>query len=334
MMHQYIERESGRIRTEVFFGESLVKFLYGPVRENAPALFDILTSARISSFLGFLNYDVFLGQRINRRFFQDLGIDLSECLDPPHTLDTPRKVFERKIRYWELRPLAHGQDSILSPADAKAFVGSLRKSSSLFVKGKFFDLAELLGEERGGWVPAFQDGDFAVFRLTPEKYHYNHVPVSGKVLDIYEIPGRYHSCHPEAVLSIPTPYSKNKRVVTILDTDLPGGTGVGLVAMVEIVALMIGGIEQCYSEERYDYPQPITRGLFLRAGCPKSLFRPGSSTVILLFQKDRVIFEEDILRNQNTVNVESRYSLGLGRPVVETEVRVRSAVARARKVRS
>jgi len=334
MMHQYIERESGRIRTEVFLGEALVKFLYGPVRENAPALFDILTSARISSFLGFLNYDVFLGQRINRRFFRDAGIDLSECLDPPHTLDTPRKVFERKIRYWELRPLAHGKDSVLSPADAKAFVGSFRETSSLFVKGKFFDLEELLGEGRGGWVPAFQDGDFAVFRLTPEKYHYNHVPVSGKVLDIYEIPGRYHSCHPEAVLSIPTPHSKNRRVVTILDTDLPGGTGVGLVAMVEIVALMIGGIEQRYSEERYDHPQPVTRGLFLRAGCPKSLFRPGSSTVILLFQKDRVIFEEDILRNLNAVTVESRYSLGLGRPVVETEVRVRSAVARARKVRS
>jgi hypothetical protein len=31
------------------------------------------------------------------------------------------------------------------------------------------------------WLPAFDRGDFAIFRLTPDKYHYNHVPVSGEV---------------------------------------------------------------------------------------------------------------------------------------------------------
>jgi phosphatidylserine decarboxylase len=41
------------------------------------------------------------------------------------------------------------------------------------------------------------------------------------------------------------PYSKNKRVVTIIDTDVEGGTGIGLVAMIEVVALMIGDIVQC-----------------------------------------------------------------------------------------
>lgn len=333
MRHQYIERGSNKVRTEVFFGDGLVRFLYGPVREKAPALFNLLTSARISSFLGFLNYDTFFSQRINRRFLRDVGIDLFECLDPPDALDTPRKVFERKIRYWECRPLAEGDDAVVSPSDARVVVGSFSKTSSLHIKGKFFDFEELIGEGRDDWINAFRDGDFAVFRLTPEKYHYNHVPVSGKVLDIYDIPGRYHSCNPEAVISVLTPYSKNKRVVTVIDTDLPGGTRAGLVAMVEIVALMIGGIEQCYSEERYDHPVPVSPGLFVRAGCPKSLFRPGSSTVVLIFQKGRIVFEEDILRNLVAAGAESRYSLGIGRPVVETEVRVRSAIARARKAR-
>ena len=48
-----------------------------------------------------------------------------------------------------------------------------------------------------------------------------------------------------------TPYSKNRRHVTLIDTDVPGGSQVGMVAMVEVTALMIGDIVQCYSDEKY-----------------------------------------------------------------------------------
>ena len=58
-----------------------------------------------------------------------------------------------------------------------------------------------------------------MFRLTPEKYHYTHSPVSGRVLDIYSVDGRYYSCNPNAAVQLLTPFSKNRRVVTILDTD-------------------------------------------------------------------------------------------------------------------
>ena len=69
--------------------------------------------------------------------------------------------------------------------------------------------------------------------------------------------------------------------------------------------------------------------MFLKRGQPKSLFRPGSSTVVLLFQKDRVVFDDDIIRNQNC-QAQTRFSLGFGRPLVETEVWVRSGIARPR----
>jgi hypothetical protein len=74
-----------------------------------------------------------------------------------------------------------------------------------------------------------------------------------------------------------TPFSKNRRYVAVIDTDVPGGTGVGLAAMIEVVALVIGDVVQAYSEERYDTPRPLHRGMFLRKGTPKSLYRPGSS---------------------------------------------------------
>jgi phosphatidylserine decarboxylase len=285
----------------------------------------------MSSLLGFLNFDLPLVPRIAglKSFVKRLGIDLSECYDSPESLDTFRKVFERKIRYWDVRPTPEGQDLIISPSDSKVLLGSFRESSVLFIKQKFFRFEELLGEDKSAWLQAFRDGDFAIFRLTPEKYHYNHTPVAGKVRDVYEIAGIYHSCNPGAVICVPHPYSKNKRVVTVFQTDTEGGTCAGLVAMIEVVALMIGDILQAYSEERYDHPRPLSRGIYVRRGQPKSLFRPGSSTVILIFQPGRVDFSPDLMVNRHFPSAHNRFLTDLNVPLVETEVKVRSTIARA-----
>lgn len=329
--HQYIERDSGMVRSEKLYGDRLVKLLYNEVRENAPLLFRLFTSARISSLLGFINFDASLagGFTGNRRFLAECGVDLSECLQPPEFFDTPRKVFERQIRFEKSRAMPGDPGAVVSPADSRVLIGSFRESSMLFLKEKFFEFEEFLGRDKKEWLRAFSGGDFAIFRLTPDKYHYNHTPVSGRVADFFEIAGGYHSCNPGAVIQVVTPYSKNKRVVTIIDTDTPGGTGVGLVAMIEVVAMMIGDIVQCYSAERYDNPLPVKPGMFLRKGAPKSLYRPGSSTDVLIFQRGRVRFAEDLVSNMFTTKAGSRFSQGFGGHLVETDVRLRSIVATA-----
>jgi phosphatidylserine decarboxylase len=199
-----------------------------------------------------------------------------------------------------------------------------------WLKTKFFTYEELLGTDKREWLHAFAGGDFAIFRLTPEKYHYNHAPVAGRVVDFYAIDGACHSCNPGAVIELATPYSRNKRFVTVIDTDVPGGTGVGLVAMIEVVALMIGEVVQAYSDERYDVPQPMQLGMFLRKGVPKSLYRPGSSTDVLLFQRGRIRFDDDIVANMRRQGVASRFTRGFGVPLVETDLAVRSSIARAK----
>jgi phosphatidylserine decarboxylase len=97
--------------------------------------------------------------------------------------------------------------------------------------------------------------------------------------------------------------------------------------MIEIVALMIGDIVQCYSAARYDSPQEITRGMFLRKGQPKSLYRPGSSTDLLIFQKGRVRFSGDLVANMRRQDVRSRFSEKFGMPLAETDIKVRSQIA-------
>jgi phosphatidylserine decarboxylase len=130
------------------------------------------------------------------------------------------------------------------------------------------------------------------------------------------------------VIRVPHPYSKNRRVVTVFQTDTEGGSGAGLVAMIEVVALMIGDIVQAYSAERYDHPLPLSRGMFVLRGLPKSLFRPGSSTVILVFQRGRVDFSTDLVCNRNSSPAQSRFFTGWQIPLVEMEVKVRSPIAR------
>jgi phosphatidylserine decarboxylase len=327
--HQYIERDSGKVITERLLGDRMVQLLYHGIRENSTALFRLLTCSRSSHILSLVNFDRPVLSK--RAFLDGCGIDLSECLDKSEQLDTPRKIFERRIRYRECRPMPTDKSSVVSPADARVLIGSFHEASLIFLKEKFFSFEELLGINNSAWHKAFAWGDFAVFRLTPDKYHYNHTPVAGQVIDIYAIDGEYHSCNPTAVIAVATPYSKNKRVVTIIDTDVPWGTGVGLVAMIEVVALMIGDIVQAYSKEGYDAPRQIQTGMILHKGQPKSLYRPGSSTDILIFQEGRIDFAKDILENMRRTDVSSRFSNGFHRQLVETDIRVRSLLGTARK---
>ncbi len=326
--HQYIDRRSSAVQTEPLFGDPVVAFLYAPLWEDGPALYSLLTGAWSSRLLGFLQYDALLGSRTRamRKYLEACGVDLSECVEPPERLDTPRKLFERQIRYWECRPMPEDPAAAVSPSDARVLIGSLSETSALFLKGKFFDLEELLGRNRE-WLRIFQGGDYSIHRLTPDKYHYTHVPVAGWVADIYEIPGRYHACNPGAVVRIVTPYSKNRRIVTIIDTNVSGGTRIGFVAMIEVAALMVGDIVQSYSAGRYSAPRPLGPGMLLRRGAVKSLFRPGGSTAVLLFEPGRIAFADDLVANRSRTNVQSRFSLGFGRPLVETDVPARSLLA-------
>ncbi len=329
--HQYIERATAAVKTEPLLGDAVVQTLYSTIRENMPFLFNLILSRHVSSLLGLFNYDFPLshlgmkpGEILNK-----LGISPTDIYGSVETLTSYRNIFERQIRYWDVRPMTTAPDAAVSPADARVLMGSFKETSTLFIKEKFFSFAELLGPDKEEWLSAFAHGDYAIFRLTPEKYHYNHAPVSGRIIDIYEINGQFHSCNPGAVVQAVTPMSKNRRVVTIIDTDVENGTHMGLVAMVEIVALMIGRICQCYSHHRYDDPAPVVPGLFVRAGQPKSLFRPGSSTTVIIFQQNRCRFSRDLLENRHRRDVNSRFSRHFNQPLVETQIHLRETMGRS-----
>ena len=145
--HQFVDRDTGEVRSERPFGDWIVNYLYCQKRERAPMVYQLLGSQWFSGFLGWVNYDFPLGQNISgiRRFLKNCAVDLSECLDKPEKLDTARKVFERRIRYWLCRPMCDDEFTVVSPADSRIVLGTFKETSTLVLKGKFFDYEELLG---------------------------------------------------------------------------------------------------------------------------------------------------------------------------------------------
>lgn len=329
--HQYLDRSSGRIVTEKIFHDRIVNVIYSGVRERCETAFGLLVSPRMSSLIAWTVFDMpYRGRLFGKKSLTgDLGIDFSEC-EEKEKLSNPRAIFERKIRYWETRPMSDDERTAVSPADSRMSLGSFRTESQLFLKEKFFNYEELIGSDKPEWLEAFSEGDYAIFRLTPDKYHWNHVPVSGVVRDFYQIEGACHSCNPNAVIAEITPYSKNRRQVTVIDTEVEGGSRMGLVAMIEVAALMIGNIVQRYSEYKYENPVGMSEGLYLKRGQVKSLFAPGSSVDVLIFQKGRIVFRDDLVKNSLRTDVASRYTVPFGRPLVETDLRVRSDIGSAR----
>ena len=330
-LHQYVLRHSGEAVDEQLLADRVIRFLYNRSREEPGALLSMLASARVTDWLAHWEFDRTLRhpEVTLRRAVERLGIDQSEFVDPIESMSTLRDLFERRIRYWSLRPLPECLRSIVSPADGKVLPFASEGEAALPIKARFISLPGVLGEANPWqrWPDLPLAG--VIVRLTPDVYHYTHAPVAGVVKRYTVIEGAFHSCNPQALTTFTRSYEVNRRAVTVYDTDVPGGTGVGLVAQVDVAAMMIGRLQPAFSEHGYEAPAALQPGQFVPRGAPVSLFRPGSSTSIVIWQAARARHAPELLANAGRGDLRSRFSDWLGQPWVETALRVREAIARA-----
>jgi len=63
MPHQYIDRQTGAVQTEPLYHDTLINFFSMGLWERVPFLYHLLTCARTSQLLGFINYDLPFGSR-------------------------------------------------------------------------------------------------------------------------------------------------------------------------------------------------------------------------------------------------------------------------------
>ncbi len=272
---KYIERISGEIVDELVPGEGILKWLYSSVLGKASL--HLLIKRKIVSVVG----GWFMNSRLSKpqidKFIEKNQIDLSLYnISDSNAFKNFNEFFFRKIRI-DKRPIA---DGVVSPADGKAVAfQSIKDIPCFFLKGSQFTVQSFLDNEE--LSEKYADGSMLIVRLAPADYHRFHFPASGVISESKEIKGRYYSVSPMALRESLEIFCQNLRVYSTLETD-----DYGDVLISEVGATMVGSIIQTYSNNSE-----------VKSGDEKGYFAFGGSTVVLFFEKNKMKFSDDLIKN-------------------------------------
>lgn len=234
-------------------------------------------------------------------------INMAEAVEQnPLNYPTFHDFFIRRLKL-NARAIASDKNSIASPADGViSQMGKITQGKLIQAKGKDYKLEALLVNNQE-LVEKFQDGFFQTIYLAPHNYHRVHMPVSGILRKMIYVPGKLYSVSLFTAENIPDLFAKNERVICLFDTEF------GPMAVILVGAMIVGSINtvwagnitpgdharknnEVYSVD-YSADQP-EQAIQLEKGAELGYFSLGS-TVITLFSKESIRWEEAISENQN-----------------------------------
>ncbi|KAF8159630.1 phosphatidylserine decarboxylase-domain-containing protein [Crassisporium funariophilum] len=220
-------------------------------------------------------------------FVQTYSIHTDELLEPDLSkYKTFNEFFSRKVRP-DARPVQGDELVVCSAADCRLTVyESFNAAKTFWVKGKNFNIPSLLNvQESSPTVDAFQDSSLAIFRLAPADYHRFHSPIDCEIGDIENIPGHLYTVNPQAVnepgFDVLTANTRSVLYLKHVPTGLP-------VAFVAIGALLVGSINWTGGKEK---------GSKLNRGDELGYFAYGGSTIVVVFPKELIKFDDDLVQN-------------------------------------
>jgi phosphatidylserine decarboxylase len=276
----YIDRQTGQKHTEKVYKEWALRFLYGDSwlsRFLRPWLLPSLTQwPWFSHLYGRLQKRSSSALKI-QPFIEKFEIDSSEFLDPVSTYQSFNDFFIRKLKP-EVRPINPDPCVAVIPADGRYyFYADITQCSGFIVKGQKFELEALLGES--SLAKEFEGGSLVLARLCPSDYHRFHFPCDCLPGSTKMINGWLHSVNPLAVKRNIHILTQNKRTLCELQTSR-----FGRILYMEVGATNVGSIQETY--------QP---GQWQSKGAEKGYFEFGGSALVLLFAKNTIEFDQDLL---------------------------------------
>lgn len=271
-----INRQNGEAFKEKVYFEGIIRFFYGKNRLGRWLAHITATFPLFSRFFGFLQKQPFSKRKI-APFIKKYGVDTSEFLNSVDTFDSFNDFFIRKLKS-EARPLATTEAII--PADGRfLFYQDSEACDGFVIKGEKFSLATLLGSK--ALAKEYLGASMVIGRLCPTDYHRFHFPCSNTPSMPRIINGPLYSVNPIALRHNLQNFAKNKRCITTLDSP-----HFGEVILIEVGAANVGTIQQTYQPEKK-----------YQKGDEKGYFSFGGSAIVLLFQKNKIIFENDLKKN-------------------------------------
>jgi len=282
---KYVERYSNEIKTEKVPGEFWLVWLYNnPIGKLS--LEGLVKRKFVSDFYGKRMDSPKSANKIYD-FVNDYNINLSEA--QKQHFKSFNDFFYRKLKP-EFRPINFDTNIVVSPADGKILVYQDITNQDFIVKGYKFNIYSFLQDS--SLAKEYLNGSLAIIRLCPADYHRFHFPVSGTVTDSFNINGDYYSVSPIAVKKKIELFCMNKRSITQLYNPVFDN-----IIISEIGATMVGSIIQTYNTSK------------VKKGEEKGYFKFGGSTVVLFFEKNRVKFDEDLIKNSQN-NMETTIKFG------------------------
>ena len=191
------------------------------------------------------------------------------------------------------RPIEPGEDVLVSPVDgAVSEAGEANGDRLIQAKGIDYSIAQLLGDAEA--ARAYEGGAFTTLYLSPRDYHRIHAPLEGEITGWSYQPGEFWPVNPASVAHKRALFAVNERLITYMSTPA------GRMALVMVGATCVSRIRVTFADvithqghpgqvAHFDTPIRISKGAEL------GRFEMGS-TVILLFEKDRMRFDASLVK--------------------------------------
>ncbi len=204
-------------------------------------------------------------------------VSLEECREQ-EGWETFDAFFTRRLRDGA-RSVDRDPRAVLSPADGRIeATGPIEAGGSWLVKGRPYDVAELVGDP--GDAARLSGGAGCVVYLSPRDYHRVHAPVAGHIHRIRSIPGDFFPVNAVGLRHVANLFCRNRRVVI----DIDAGAELGRVTVVMVVAMIVGRITAVgidspdvpFGDHVFDPP------LRVAAGDEIGVFHLGSTVVLFV----------------------------------------------------
>lgn len=202
-------------------------------------------------------------------------IKMSNVMIPDGGFSSFNDFFTRKIDTGGGFKTKEGE--VISPCDGFLTPVKIEKDTVFDIKNAEYSLKDLL--KSPGLSERFRDGMAFIFRLTPANYHRYCYPAKGKILAARRIDGVLHCVRPVALRTFPV-FVQNTREFELIETG-----NFGIMVQMEVGALLVGKIKN---------HSPDRESKQVLAGEEKGYFEFGGSTIILLFEKDRMVLKEEL----------------------------------------
>lgn len=274
-MIKYYNRKVNKYEVEKIAGDKYLNWIYSsPI---GMSFLEIILKKKFFSKA----YGLFCDSKVSCKkidsFINDFNIDASEFEKKTDEFKSFNDFFTRKLKN-KFRPIDTSRQVVISPGDGKLMAyENIDLNKIVHIKGGIYKFHELINNKDTS--KEFLGGTCLILRLCPTDYHRYHFIDSGVCGKSFKISGDYYSVNPIALSKVPEIFCRNERQWSIFDTD-----NFGRVLYIEVGATCVGSIVQTYRVSEH-----------VNKGDEKGYFKFGGSTIIMMFQKNKIKIDSDII---------------------------------------